>query len=120
MIRKELRNKAIEMLESGIKPMDVVRELKISRPTVYALADAIGLMNREPVEKKTNFAAPFIEEFFEDWKNATADLTGRYSDESNVIDKEFACDFYREWIQAVNKIRRYYRKPILVTWKLEV
>ena len=120
MISKELKNKAIEMLKSGTSPMDVVRELKISRPTVYAWADAIGLMNREPVENKTNFAVPFIEEFSEAWINATADLTGRYSEESNVIDKEFAHSFYSDWIQTVNKIRRYYRKPILVTWKLEV
>ena len=120
MISKEVRNKAIEMLESGIKPMDVVRELKISRPTVYAWADAIGLMNREPVENKTNFAVPFIEKFSEAWINATADLTGRYSEESNVIDVEFAHSFYYDWIQAVNIIRRHYRKTILFTWKLEV
>lgn len=121
MISKEVRNKAIEMLESGMKPMDVVRELKISRPTVYALADAIGLMNRGPVDTKVNFGNAFIDDFSKEWKNATGTLTGEFSDESDdVIDEEFVYSFYSDWIQAVNKIRRYYRKTILVTWKLEV
>lgn len=120
MISKELRNRVIEMLESGMKPKEISSELKVSCPTIYRISRALGLTNRGPVEIQSNFDYLFVTRFSEDWNNVTGSLVGRPGEKGCVIDEEFVCDFYSDWIQAVNIIRRYYRKPILVTWKLEV